>query len=88
MSGPPTNSAATTAMWFGIATLLCGGLLSPFALGFGIKGYNVSKQLGGEGAGKALFGMIVGGIVLVLGLLVIAVMLITAAGSATTSTGY
>ncbi len=87
MSGPVVNSAATTAMWFGIATLLCGGVFSPFALGFGIKGYSQSKQLGGEGAGKSLFGAIVGGLVLAV-LVVVLLGALAAAGSSSTSTGY
>ncbi|MHB1138048.1 MAG: hypothetical protein ACYC2O_03770 [Microthrixaceae bacterium] len=64
MSGPASNPAATAALWLGIGTLVCGGVLSPFALGFGLKGYKVANQLGGEGRGKALFGAIVGGVVL------------------------
>ena len=87
MSGPVVNSAATTAMWLGIATLLCGGVFSPFAFGFGIKGYQQSKQLGGEGAGKSLFGAIVGGLVLVVFALALVAML-TTAGSSSTPSGY
>ncbi len=88
MSGPAINSAATTAMWFGIATLLCGGVFSPFALGFGIKGYSQSKQLGGEGAGKSLFGAIVGGLVLAALVVVLIGAFFLAAGSSSTGTGY
>ena len=72
---PMTNSAATAAMVFAIlGTAGCPPLFAPLALGFGLKGRKAAEQLGGEGAGKATFGIVRGvlGCVGALFLLVIA----------------
>lgn len=61
------NTNATAAMWFGIATLVfCPALFAPFALVAGLKGYKAAGELGGEGAGKSLFAIVVGALALVL----------------------
>lgn len=87
----PTNSKATAALITGITTLVlswcCGlGVLGLAAVVLGMKGRAEVRQSQGTqtGEGLAIAGIITGGIAVLIGLLVIAlIVLVFATGSAT-----
>jgi hypothetical protein len=91
----PTNSKATAALITGITTLVlswcCGlGVLGLVAVVLGMKGRAEVRQSQGTqtGEGLAIAGIITGGIAVLIGLLVIALIVVVFATGSATFTDY
>jgi hypothetical protein len=75
----PTNGLATASLVLGIIGVVMCTLIVPSVLAvvFGIIGVRMANQRGGEGKGKAIWGLILGGLVV----FVLAVALVVSLGS-------
>jgi hypothetical protein len=91
----PTNSTATAALITGITTLVlswcCGlGVFGLAAVVLGVKGRAEVRQSQGTqtGEGLAVAGIITGGIAVLIGLVVIALIILVVATGSTAFSGY
>jgi hypothetical protein len=62
----PTNGFATASLVLGIVGMVLCTFVVPSVLAviFGVIGVRTARQLGGAGKGKAIWGLVLGGIVL------------------------